>query len=105
RGDGERLHWLRGELAAPPAMPRACDAVFSGGPLDLFSAWYAGSAIECPRLVAFGSTSMHAKRGSEDAGERELAARLQASEERLLQAAGARGAAATVLRPTLVYGA
>ena len=105
REPGDRLRWLQGELARPPELPRSCDAIFSAGPLDLFSNWYADSAIACARVVAFGSTSMHAKRDADDAGERELAARLRAAEERIFQAAARRGAAATVLRPTLVYGA
>jgi len=99
------VRWLQGGLAQPPALPRTCDAIFSSGPLDLFSAWYAGSGIDCRRVVAFGSTSMHVKRAAEDPGERELAARLRMAEQRLFQAAAERGAAATVLRPTLVYGA
>lgn len=105
RASGNGLRWLQGELARPPELPRSCDVIFSAGPLDLFSNWYAGSAIECARVVAFGSTSMHAKRAADDPGERELAARLRTAEERLFQAAAGRGAAATALRPTLVYGA
>src|SRR5690606_9403518 len=105
RASDGAVRWLRGELSRPPPLPRACDAVFSAGPLDLFAAWYAGSGIECGRVLAFGSTSMHAKRAAADDGERALAARLHQAEERLFQAAAERGAAATVLRPTLVYGA
>nr|WP_233198617.1 MULTISPECIES: NAD-dependent epimerase/dehydratase family protein [Luteimonas] len=98
------LRWLPGEFAALPALPARCDAVFSCGPLDLFSHWYAAASIACPRVVAFGSTSDATKRDATDPGERELAARLRASADRVLAAARARGAAATLLRPTLVYG-
>lgn len=100
-----RVQWLEGRLEQPPELPDSMGVIFSCGPLDLFSHWYARSTIQCGRVVAFGSTSMHVKRAAADAGERELAARLQDAEQRLFQAAAARNAAATVLRPTLIYGA
>ncbi|MFZ7096798.1 NAD-dependent epimerase/dehydratase family protein [Luteimonas dalianensis] len=99
------VRWLSGELARMPELPASCEAIFSCGPLDLFSRWYAASAIECGRVVAFGSTSREVKHDAHDAGERALAAALGEAEERVFQAAAARGAAATLLRPTLVYGA
>ncbi|WP_407354656.1 NAD-dependent epimerase/dehydratase family protein [Luteimonas sp. R10] len=99
------LHWLRGEFAALPELPRACDAIFSCGPLDLFSFWYVQADIACPRVVAFGSTSMQSKHAAADPDERALAQRLRAAEARVFGAAAERGAAATLLRPTLIYGA
>lgn len=98
------IHWVAGDLLHGPVVPTAADAIFSCGPLDLFAGWYAGSRIECRRVVAFGSTSMHAKRDAADPGERALAARLRAGEDRVFESAADRGAEATVLRPTLVYG-
>jgi len=98
------VHWLRGDLAAFDGLPASVDAIFSCGPLDRFAGWYARSRIECPRVVAFGSTSAEVKRDSPDAVERDLAARLREGEAGVLAAAAARGAAATLLRPTLVYG-
>ncbi|WP_456982038.1 NAD-dependent epimerase/dehydratase family protein [Luteimonas sp. A478] len=103
-GDG-RVRWFEGGLEHPPALPGSFGVIFSCGPLDLFSQWYADSDIDCRRIVAFGSTSMHAKRAAQDPGERDLAARLQDAEQRLFHAATDRAAAATVLRPTLIYGA
>lgn len=97
--------WLQGEFAELPALPRQVDALFSCGPLDLFSHWFAVAGIAAGHVVAFGSTSAQAKRDSPDPAERELAARLQSSEQRILVAAAERGSAATLLRPTLVYGA
>lgn len=99
------VRWLRGELAALPTLPPRVDAIFSCGPLDAFAHWYAGSAIDAARVVAFGSTSVATKHESGDPRERDLAARLRAGEDAVFAAAQARGAAATVLRPTLVYGA
>jgi nucleoside-diphosphate-sugar epimerase len=99
------VQWLHGDLDSAQGLPPRVDAIFSCGPLDRFARWYAGSAVECPRVVAFGSTSIEVKRDSADAGERDLAARLRAGEAGVLSTAGQRNAAATLLRPTLVYGA
>jgi len=105
RSDTPGRHWLQGDFARMPALPAAVDAVFSCGPLDLFARWYEAAGLHCPRVVAFGSTSASTKQDSRDDAERELARRLLGAEARLHAAAEARGAAATLLRPTLVYGA
>ncbi|KAF1719104.1 NAD-dependent epimerase/dehydratase family protein [Pseudoxanthomonas wuyuanensis] len=106
RGQRAGLRWLRGEFDGfEEPLPVQVDAVFSLGPLDRFSLWYERSSLTAARVIAFGSTSIDTKHASADAGERDLAARLLAGETRVLQAARARGAQATLLRPTLVYGA
>lgn len=98
------LEWRSGDLSiAAPAGPFA--AIFSCGPLDHFAHWYARAGVQAARVVAFGSTSLQVKRDSRDAHERDLAQRLAQAEQQLFAAAQARGAAATLLRPTLVYGA
>jgi nucleoside-diphosphate-sugar epimerase len=56
-------------------------------------------------VLAFGSTSAAVKQDSGDPSERDLARRLAQGERTVFEAAAARGAAATLLRPTLVYGA
>jgi nucleoside-diphosphate-sugar epimerase len=99
------IHWLEGSLPQLADLPREVDAIFSCGPLDLFSQWYETSGIDCPRVVAFGSTSIDVKRGSSDKHERDVAERLRVGERRVFDRAAARNAAATMLRPTLVYGA
>lgn len=105
RPDGPGLRWLRGDLVATmAALPPQVGAVFSAGPLDHFARWYAAAERGAERVVVFGSTSVDAKRASPDSAERRLAARLAAAEAAVFAAADARGAAATVLRPTLVYG-
>ncbi len=103
--DEPGLHWLRGEAGAMPVVPARVDAIFSCGPLDGFAQWYAGSSVECPRVIAFGSTSVEVKRGSADADERDIARRLREGEELVFATAQRREAAATLLRPTLIYGA
>lgn len=105
QSDQPGLHWLRGDFGHVEGLPARADAIFSCGPLDTFSQWYSTATIECARVVAFGSTSVEVKRGSADAGERDVARRLREGEERVFATAGQRAAAATLLRPTLVYGA
>lgn len=99
------LTWLRGDFSALPALPPRADAIVSCGPLDAFAQWYGGSRVECDRVIAFGSTSVEVKRGSADPRERDVAQRLRVGEEGVFAAAVLRSAQATLLRPTLVYGA
>ena len=101
RPDGEGLSWLRGDFEAMPALPDAVDALVSCGPLDLFARWFARAPLAVARVVAFGSTSVHVKQDSSDPFERDLARRLREAEGSLF----ARAPGATLLRPTLVYGA
>lgn len=103
--DDACVRWLRGDLSQVERLPDSVDAIFSCGPLDHFARWYADSTLHCPRVVAFGSTSVEVKTNSCDPRERALAARLAEGERALFAAARRRDARATVLRPTLVYGA
>ena len=105
RAEQPGLVWLQGDLSQVAGLPSQVQAICSCGPLDLFSQWYARTGVETSRVIAFGSTSIDVKRGSADADERELAARLREGEQRLFQTASKREVAATVLRPTLIYGA
>ncbi|MEO6138974.1 MAG: NAD-dependent epimerase/dehydratase family protein [Luteimonas sp.] len=98
-------HWLRGDLAHVDGLPASVEAIFSCGPLDQFAQWYAGSTITASRVIAFGSTSIEVKSGSSDVAERDIASRLAEGEQALFAAAIAHSARATLLRPTLVYGA
>ncbi len=98
--------WLRGTL--PDAVPAltATDALVSLGPLDAFATWLERTPLAgAPRVVATSSMSAVSKTASPDAGERALAARLRDAEQRLAARCDALGAAWTVLRPTLIYGA
>jgi len=99
------LVWRLGDLSGAWQEPASFDAVFSCGPLDHFARWYAASDVGAARVVAFGSTSVEVKGDSSEAAERDVARRLREAEATLFAAARERGAAATVLRPTLVYGA
>ena len=105
RVDAPGRHWLRGDLARVAGLPDAVDAIFSCGPLDLFARWYAASPIRTMRVVAFGSSSLGSKQASADPSERDVALRLQDAEATLFSTATQCGAHATILRPTLVYGA
>ena len=110
QSDHGELRWLRGDLQCLPGqrlprLPEQVDAVFSLGPLDHFSYWYANTLLIAPRVIAFGSTSLETKQESGDQPEREVAARLRDAEARIFETARQRQAGATILRPTLVYGA
>ncbi|WP_394001706.1 NAD-dependent epimerase/dehydratase family protein [Luteimonas sp. WGS1318] len=105
RPDGPGLRWHTGGFPELPSLPVRVDAIVSCGPLDHFAHWYASATVECPRVVAFGSTSDATKAEAADAGERALAGRLREAGERLFSTAHQRGAGATLLRPTLIYGA
>ncbi len=103
--DAHGVNWLRGDLAHVDGLPGSVEAIFSCGPLDLFADWYARSTITSSRVIAFGSTSIEVKSASSDLAERDVASRLAKGERALFAAAAARDACATLLRPTLVYGA
>lgn len=98
------VDWIAGSLQAMPTLPDGLDAVLSLGPLDAFADWFAAAAPHGLRVIALGSTGRVDKRDSSDPLERALADRLQTAERLLFEAARARGAAVTVLRPTLLYG-
>jgi nucleoside-diphosphate-sugar epimerase len=100
-----RLRWLKGDL--PDRVPALSAAsIVSVGPLDGFARWLAAArVIGAARIVAVGSLSAVTKRDSADTAERALAARLADAERIVLDAARSRGASATLLRPTLIYGA
>ena len=102
--DDEGLRWLRGDFDAMPVLPAAFDAIISCGPLDRFGRWYAQSGMAAPRVVAFGSTSIETKQVSADVSERDLVRRLGEGEANVFETARSRAVAATLLRPTLVYG-
>lgn len=99
------VRWLLGDLERVGGLPPSVDAIFSCGPLDHFARWYAATPVTAPRVIVFGSTSAQVKSTSPDPVERDLAMRLQSAERSVFETASARQVAATVLRPTLIYGA
>jgi len=98
------VEWIVGSLQAMPVCADDVGVVVSLGPLDAFADWFATSGPPGARVVALGSTGRVDKRDSSDPAERALAEHLQAAETRLFDAARARDAAVTLLRPTLLYG-
>ncbi len=108
--DQPGVRWMRGDLAAiegvpVDGMPTTIDAIFSCGPLDHFARWYASTSLRAARVIAFGSTSLEVKVDSSEPAERDVAWRLTEGERVVFATAARRGANATLLRPTLVYGA
>lgn len=102
--DADGLQWLRGDFDSMPALPARLDAIISCGPLDRFARWYGQSHVATVRVIAFGSTSLATKQASTDPSERDLVKRLRGGEQTVFATAATVGAAATLLRPTLVYG-
>jgi nucleoside-diphosphate-sugar epimerase len=99
------VQWHQVDLRCDAAPPIVADVVFGLGPLDAFGAWLARSALRPTRVIAFSSTSAETKRASDDPHEVALAQRLVAAEQALLDWSSQVNAHATVLRPTLIYGA
>jgi nucleoside-diphosphate-sugar epimerase len=102
----DMVTWVRGCLPDDvPALPEDLRAIVCLGPLDHFSHWLQqAEVVGSPRIVAMSSMSAESKRSSPVAAERELAARLQASEQRLLTRCAELDSACTILRATLIYG-
>lgn len=97
--------WHQGDLAGLGPLPGGVETVLSCGPLDHFARWYEAHGAGLRRVVAFGSTSRHFKQASPDPHEQDLVRRLAGAEASLFAHGRRYGAAVTVLRPTLVWGA
>jgi len=102
--DQAGITWLRGSLQSMPPLPQGIDTVLSLGPLDAFADWFERVELPGVRVIALGSTGRQDKRDSNDPRERDVAVALSGAEGRLFAAGFRRGAAITVLRPTLMYG-
>jgi len=102
RGNG--IHWRHLDLWRDRGHAGA-RSIISAGPLSGLVDWL--ERVETPvlaRVVALGSMSIDSKRSATDPGERDIARQLAAAEQRLFALAEQRGFAATVLRPTLIWG-
>ena len=99
----DALQWQRGALD-DFSDAHTFDAALSLGPLDAFARAVADGRVRAGRIVAFGSTSVHAKARSPDPAERALAQRLAEAEAALFTACARVGAPCLILRPTLVWG-
>jgi nucleoside-diphosphate-sugar epimerase len=102
-----QAQWVRADLEQPAvAWAQGCLAWIHLGPLRLAAARAPqAAAAGVQRIVAFGSTSRFTKAASASPREQRIVADLEAGERELARAAAALGIAATVLRPTLIYGA
>ena len=104
----EAITWLQTDIGqltgVEPILRTGFDQVFSFGPLDALAEAFSRGAIHTQRLIAIGSTSVHSKKNSPLAAERQLAQRLQCAEEQLFETATRRGIHLLILRPTLLWG-
>lgn len=105
RVKGPGIHWRQVDLWRDRGHTGA-RAIVSLGPLPGLVDWL--ERIETPvltRVVALSSMSITSKQSSDDQAERALAEQLAEAEAGLFALASERGFAATVLRPTLIWGA
>jgi len=98
------VEWSAGSLEDLGAAPGDCDRILSLGPIDRFADWVTRTQARAARIVALSSTGRLHKRDSPAPAERDLARRLQESEDRLLAHGREHDVAVTVLRPSLLYG-
>lgn len=101
---GAGIHWRHADLWRDLGHSSA-RSIVSAGPLGGLVDWL--ERVETPvlsRVVALGSMSIDSKRDADDDAERAVAQQLAAAEQRLFALAEQRGFAATVLRPTLIWG-
>lgn len=100
------VQWVRADLAGPDlqsALPKAA-TVFALSPIwALPAALPALKAKGMRRLVAFSSTSVFTKAGSDDQGERMIARSLADGEAAVTAFCEAHKVAWTILRPTMIY--
>jgi nucleoside-diphosphate-sugar epimerase len=97
--------WIRGDLGGADVHWPQANAAISLGPLDAFAGWLERHPeLPLRRVIALSSMSAASKQASVVPHERELSARLRASETVLTRCAGERGIALTIFRPTLIYG-
>lgn len=100
-----RPGWFRADLGDETVQWPKADITISVGPLDAFARWFEQHPDQAlRRVIALSSMSAESKQASEDAGERELSARLRAAEYTLRRCAAERDVALTLFRPTLIYG-
>jgi nucleoside-diphosphate-sugar epimerase len=97
--------WIHGDLGESGVQWPQADAAVSLGPLDAFAGWMQQHPeIPIRRVIALSSMSAQSKQASTDVREREMSARLRASEDSLKRCAAERAIALTIFRPTLIYG-
>lgn len=98
------ITWERADLAAyRPG--RRFDAILSFGPLDALAVALSDGRLRAGHVIALSSTSRWTKSASPDARERALAVRLAEAERAVDTVQVRAGGIATLLRPTLIWGA
>jgi nucleoside-diphosphate-sugar epimerase len=101
RPDIERVRWLD-EVAAIRAAD-GCEYLLSAGPMDL-ALRLLQALTKLQKVIAFSSTSVETKAGSENPFENAQVRQLQELESKLQSCARARETELVIFRPTLVYG-
>jgi nucleoside-diphosphate-sugar epimerase len=101
-----RLTLLPADLTAPASasFPRADMLIHTAAIWVLPNALPAIIGAGTRRAVVFGSASVFAKRGSDNAAEQAVVDSLASGEEQVSRLAAERGLDLTILRPTMTYG-
>ena len=98
------VEWLAADIAGSVELPAATTLIHLAPMVLLPPLLPAFLAAGGRRVIAFGTTSLHAKAASANAAEKAYATALRASEERVMQLCEQAGVPWTLLRPTLIYG-
>ncbi len=99
------LIWIAGNLEKNILLKESIDTVIHAAPLWLLSKHLETlTAAGMRRLVAFSSTSMFTKTGSDNAYEHSMVLRWEESEHTIERFCQTKNIARTIVRPTLIYG-
>ncbi len=98
------ITWASGDLGTF-APGQAFDAILSFGPLGALATSLATGRLRAHHVIALSSTSRWAKVASPDERERAVAAQLGEAEDVVTSIQQRRAGIATLLRPTLIWGA
>ncbi len=105
RSSRETVRWLIADIGQAPRLPQASTLIHLA-PLALLPALLPEFLAQGGRrVIAFGTTSRYSKSASSNAEERAFAEGLVAAEQEVAALCESAGAAWTLFRPTLIYGA
>lgn len=106
RDGDEGVEWLVDDVSSPTMAWPPVDALIHVAPLRLLPALLPDFLVKGGRrVICFGTTSRYSKAVSGAAKEKIFAAEQTAAESKVAELCEAAGAAWTVFRPTLIYGA
>jgi nucleoside-diphosphate-sugar epimerase len=104
--DSEMLCWIKGDVSDGHFVCPSVAVLIHIAPLNLLPELLPGFlAAGGRRVICFGTTSRYSKAGSSDPHEQVIVRSQVGAEARVAELCAAAGAAWTLFRPTLIYGA